>query len=216
MQSVLLIGSSGHAKVIFDAITRSHQYQVEGFLDDFLPRGQVILDRPILGKIDEILTVGITRGILAIGDNWARFQIMERIQKIMPAFEFIQVIHPSAVVATDVTIGPGTVILAGAIINSGSTIGSHVIVNTRATVEHDNVLADFSSVGPGATLGGYVRLGSHSSIGIGSCVRQKTTIDENVVIGAGAVVISNIEHGVVAYGVPAKPIRSRKRDEAYL
>ncbi len=46
--------------------------------------------------------------------------------------------HPSAVIASDVQIGPGCMICANVVVNTGSVIGANVILNTGCTVDHHN------------------------------------------------------------------------------
>ena len=72
------------------------------------------------------------------------------------------------------------------------------------------------SIAPGATLGGNVRVGGGSAISLGVGVIHGITIGEDTVIGAGAVVVRDMPPGVVAYGVPARVIRTRARGERYL
>ena len=79
------------------------------------------------------------------------------------------VVHPSAVVAPDVRIGVGTVVLAGSVINTGAALGDLVIVQIGATVDHDDVLEDGVQVCPGAVVIADVPLdvtavGSHAKI----------------------------------------------------
>jgi len=50
-------------------------------------------------------------------------------------------------------------------------------------------------------------VGDCSWIGIGACVKHGVTIGNNVIVGAGAAVVSNIPDNVPVVGVPAKDIR---------
>ena len=59
-------------------------------------------------------------------------------------------------------------IISGSIINRNTKIGKHCIINTGSIIEHDNELKDFSSTGPGAKLGGNVKIGKLSFVGLGS------------------------------------------------
>ena len=45
------------------------------------------------------------------------------------------------------------------------------------------------------------------------CVMPGVTIGDNVVIGAGSVVVKDIPSGVVAVGVPCKPVRKIGKKE---
>ena len=76
-------------------------------------------------------------------------------------------------------------------------------------------MAEFSSLGPAATTGGGVHVGAYSTIGIGATVVQEITIGEHTVVGAGAVVLHSLPREIVAYGTPARLIRSRRMGERY-
>ena len=54
-----------------------------------------------------------------------------------------------------------------------------------------------------------LKIGNNSGIGIDCEVYGPVTIGDGVIIGAGAVVIKNIEPYMVAVGVPAKVVKSR-------
>jgi acetyltransferase-like isoleucine patch superfamily enzyme len=56
-------------------------------------------------------------------------------------------------------------------------------------------------------------VGRGAWIGIGATIIDRVRIGEYSVVGAGAVVVSDIPAGVVAYGVPATVIREATADE---
>ena len=97
--------------------------------------------------------------------------------------------------------------MAGTVINSGCQIGKGVIVNTGASVDHDNIIGDFSHISVGAHLAGTVRIGSGVWVGIGAVVSNNLSITDDVIIGAGAAVIRNIEESGTYVGVPATMIK---------
>ena len=168
-------------------------------------------DSDLPGALD-----GVSKGIVAIGDNHRRLEIVERIQKLVKSFEFVTVIHPSAVVAKSVTLGAGTVVMAGAVINPGTKVGHHCIINTRASIDHDNQIEDFVSLGPGAITGGCVKIGRGTAIALGAKIIDGINIGAQTVIGAGATVLADAQDLVVAYGTPARVIRDRKAGDPYL
>ena len=106
----------------------------------------------------------------------------------------------------DVEIGQGTVVMANAVINAGARIGAHCIINTSAVVEHDNRIADFVHISVGAKLAGTVSVGKRSWVGIAACVSNNIHICDDCMIGAGAVVIKDIEESGTYVGVPVKKI----------
>lgn len=201
MKSVIIIGASGHGKVVADIIQKSGD-RVFGFLDDNAKLKNEFLGFPILGKIENYKRYkNIAEFIIAIGDAGVRSNISKKLQNV----KIYTAIHPTAVISSlDVSIGKGTVIMANAVINSGSHIGDFCIINTGAIVEHDNTIEDFVHVSVGAKLAGTTYVGKYTWIGIGAVVSNNLKICDNCVIRAGAVVIENITKSGNYQGVPAK------------
>ena len=144
---------------------------------------------------------------LGVGDNETRKTIYERL--VDHDIEIATLIHPSAVIGSNVKIAEGTVVMPGAVINAESRIGRGVIVNTAAVVEHECVVEDFVHLSPHVALAGRVRIGEQTHIGIGACVIQNIYIAQRCIVGAGAAVINHLPSRVTAVGVPARIIKER-------
>ncbi len=219
MQKIVVIGSSGHAKVVVDALQCEGRYSIVGLIDA-TQSGAEVLGYTTVGREDDLRRLSKDHGlegiVVAIGDNVVRARVIERLGAAHPQLGLVTAIHPSAVVANDVVIGDGSVILAGAIVNSGSTLGTGCIINTGASLDHDSRMADYSSLAPGALTGGNCRIGSCSAIGLGAVVKHGISIGDHTVIGAGATVLEDVESLRVAYGTPARVIREREVGEEYL
>ncbi len=212
---VVVFGAGGHAKVILDILAQQKRYKAVAVIDPAgraLDGGTTLLGVPVL----KTLPKRISRGIVAIGDNWLRSKVVGDILRELPLFEFVSAVHPSAVLANDIEPGAGTVIMAGACINLMSRIGSHCIVNTRAVVDHDCVLGDFSSLAPGVTLGGGVQIGQFAALGVGAACAHGLSIGGHAVVGVGAAIVRNVPANVVAFGVPCRVVRKRKPGDRYL
>lgn len=188
-------------------------------IDAFRTPGTEVFGYKILG--DESILVNetyqdITHGIVAIGDNWVRNIMVNKILQIKPGLIFLKAIHPSANIARGVIIGEGTVVMAGCIINSDTTIGRHCIINTNSSLDHDNRLGNFVTIAPGVTTGGNVVIDDFSSVSLGAKVIHKTIIGAHSLIGAGSLIVKNVESQSVWYGTPARLIRKRNIGEKYL
>lgn len=94
--------------------------------------------------------------------------------------------------------------MANAVINPGSRVGRGCIINTGATVDHDCVLEDFVHVSPGAHVAGSVFIGSRTWVGIGGIISNNLTICADCIVGAGAVVVRNIDQPGIYVGAPAR------------
>lgn len=217
---LLVIGSSGHASVVIEALTFQSEYEIIGLLDSFQPKGTQKHGHRVLGSAEDFASIAAVHSKLfffvAVGDNWRRDQLSSRISAEIPDAPFATVIHPHASVSKWAQIGGGTVIMAGAVVGPNCHVERGCIINTSCSVDHDCRLGAFSSIAPGAHLGGTVTIGSRTSIGIGSAVREKVVIGSDTVVGAGSVVLKQLPDKAVAYGVPARLTRYRSPDEKYL
>ena len=202
-KSVVIIGASGHGKVIADIIVNSDD-KVLGFLDDSDDvQGKKIIGFPVLGKIADFDNYRDCEFVIAIGNPYIR----EKISNELPV-KWYTAIHPTAVISSlDVEIGEGTVIMANAVVNPSARIGKHCIINTGAIVEHDNILEDYVHLSPNVTLAGIVKVGKSTHIGAGSCTKQVLNIASNCVIGAGSVIVKDITESGTYVGVPARKIK---------
>lgn len=199
-EKVIIIGASGHGKVIADIIEKSGD-SIIGFLDDNENLGEKFVSYPVLGNVDNYIKYLKCKFIIAIGNATIREKLSEKLCGV----EWYTAIHPTAVIANlDTTISEGTVIMANAVINSGAQIGRHCIINTGAIIEHDNKLDDFVHISVGAKLAGTVHVGRRTWIGIGATVSNNVNICNDCMIGAGAVVVKDINVSGTYMGVPAK------------
>jgi sugar O-acyltransferase (sialic acid O-acetyltransferase NeuD family) len=218
--NIVVIGSSGHAKVVIDIIEKEDKYSIVGLIDTFKEIGETSFGYRILGSEQSLpklfQSYNLCGGFIAIGDNWQRYLMAKKIKKMLPGFNFITIFHPSVQIARGVTIGRGSVLIAGAIVNSDSKVGNFCILNTKASLGHDSIMEDFSSLASNATIGANVRIGAFSAISLGANVLSKKSIGTHTIVGAGALVYDYIPAFCVAYGVPAKIIRKRRKGDEYL
>ncbi len=220
MKNIVIIGASGHGSMLLDCIERQGQYAILGFVDSFKKKGTVQNGFKILGcesDLPELIPKYDLHGvILAIGNNWTRKRMADRIIDIAPTLDFVTVIHPSALIGKDATIGRGSVVMPGAIINANSSMGEFCILNTNASLGHDSVMEEFSSIASGVCTGGNLVLGSFSAISIGANIIENITVGEHSIVGAGSLVLNNVDSYSVVYGSPARLVRKRQAADPYL
>lgn len=201
MEKIIILGAGGHAKVIAEAIIKSGN-RVIGFLDDEkLEDTEIYLGIKVLGKINDCINYKNYRFIIGIGNNKVRKEISNKYN-----LNWCTVIHPSAIVASDVKIGLGTVIMPGVVINPGTIIGNHCIINTSSSIDHDNIIEDFVHISPGCHLAGTVKVKENTWLCIGTIVKNNITITSNSVVGAGAIVIKDIVESGTYVGIPAHKV----------
>lgn len=196
--------------MVADILRLSEKFEIMGMIDDVNSdrHGTEFGGVPILGgceQFDKLRREGTTHLIVAIGDCSARRRLAQRADD--GGFILVKAIHPSAVIAGDVSIAGGTVIAAGAIVNPGARIGRNCIINTSAIVDHECVIGEAVHIGPGAQLGGRTVVGSGAWIGIGATIIDRVSIGQDSIVGAGAVITRDVPARMVVYGVPGKIIR---------
>lgn len=194
-----IVGASGHGKVIAD-IARQVGYEQIYFFDD--NKSVRSCGRyPVIGATNQIIDHSCDI-IIGIGNA----AIRERIQKKIEASggAMVTLIHPSAVIGEDVTLGAGSVVMAGAVINPGCKLGKGCIVNTCSSVDHDCILEDYVHIAIGAHVAGTVHIGNNTWVGAGATIINNINICADCMIGAGAVVCKSIIEEGIYIGVPAK------------
>ena len=194
MNRLMIIGAGGHGKVIADSAMKNGYTDIS-FIDDNA-KG-TCMGFPIVGTSADLeaLNDGRTDFIIGIGNNAIRKRIAEKY-----SLNWVTLIHPSAQIAFQVTVGKGTVIMAGAIVNACAEIGDHCIINTGAIIEHDNVIKDYAHISPGVKLSGTVVIGKNTWIGTGTSVMNNVAVCDDVIVGVGSVVVKDIKSKGTFYG----------------
>lgn len=198
-ERLIIIGAGGHGKVAADIAMRSG-YDEIFFLDDN-PEIRECLERPVIGRISD---ADKYQGgfFVAIGDPNIRETIQNRLES--QGKTLVSLIHPSVILGTGVTVGDGTIMMAGAVVNPCTAIGKGCILNTASSVDHDCRIDDFVHVSVGARIAGTVTIGTRSWIGIGASVINNVSIVPDCMIGAGATVVGPITETGTYIGTPAR------------
>lgn len=201
-KKLLIIGASGHGKVVADIALKMNKWSSISFLDDD-EAIKSVLGLEVVGKIDDSITyIKDCDFIVGIGNISTRRKVQERLEAEGASIPIL--VHPSAIIGEQVHITSGTVVMASVVINCCTIIGKGCIINTGATVDHDNLIGNYVHVSPGSHLAGTVTVGQESWLGIGSIVSNSVSIVSGCIIGAGAVVIRDIVEVGTYFGVPAR------------
>lgn len=206
---IIVLGAGGHAKVVIDTLLALGR-EIAGIADpDPETHGKDVLGVSVLGGEEAVEAraagdISLANGVGSTGDAGRRKDVFERFRD--KGYEFVSVVHPSAVVAAGVSPGHGAQIMAGAIIQPDCRIGENTVINTGAQVDHDCIIGDHVHVAPGAVLGGTVIVGAETHIGAGATVIQNTAIGDRCLVAAGAVVTEDLADGTKVAGVPARKI----------
>lgn len=200
MDKVILIGTGGHARSVYDAAL-SMKIEICGFLDEY--NVGECYGKPIFGtKPDQIPNYRHYKYFVAIGDIQARKRWYKYLKKMN--LEIINIIDDSAIISCSSILGEGNFIGKMAIINAGVKIGDNNIINTKALVEHDCIVGNHTHLSTNSVINGHVVVQDGVFLGSGAVCIDHVNIGEYTTIGAGSVVIKDIPENSVAVGIPAR------------
>jgi sugar O-acyltransferase, sialic acid O-acetyltransferase NeuD family len=203
-KDLIIIGASGHGKVIADIATKMERWDNILFLDDDDSINSCMGFKVIGKSNDAYQHLDHADIFVAIGNNSIRERILDKLEDAGASIPIL--IHPNAVIGIDVEIGVGSVVMAGVVINSSTRVGKGCIINTSSSIDHDNYIEDYVHISPRVSLAGSVHVGKSSWLGVGSVVSNNVKICSGSTIGAGAVVISQIFEIGTYIGVPARRV----------
>jgi acetyltransferase-like isoleucine patch superfamily enzyme len=112
------------------------------------------------------------------------------------------------------TFGIGTMIADGvAFVGSWTKFGEFVLALSPLSVGHDTVIGNFVTIHPSATISGHVVIEDEAVIGAGAVIvhgraDRPLRIGRGARIEAGAVVTTAVADRVIVGGNPARPYRS--------
>lgn len=206
---LILIGGGGHCKSCIDVIEQLGKHDIAGILDLPEKKGEKILGYEILGNdtdIQKYHDLGyeflITLG--QIKSATTRKKIFDKLELL--GAKISTIIAPTAYVSKHAKLNKGTIVMHNAFVNAGASIGINNILNSSCNIEHDVIIGNHCHISTGAFVNGDCKIGDEVFIGSHATVSSQVNIGTNVVIGAGTLVIKNIECNKKVVGVPAKNI----------
>ena len=220
MENIVLFGGGLHANVCIDIFEKMNRFNIVGIIDSQAEIGSTLFGYNVIGRQEEISELiqkhKIDAGFIAIGDNYSRKFVKDVISSLVTDFDFVNAIHPSVLIGKNVKLGVGIVMMAGVIVNPDAVVEDFCILNTGAQLEHNCFLGEYSHLSAGSLTGGKVTIGKFSTITLGVTIIDRITIGENTVVGSGSLVLKDLPDNVLAYGNPARIIRTRKPGERFL
>ncbi|MER1984580.1 MAG: 2,3,4,5-tetrahydropyridine-2,6-dicarboxylate N-acetyltransferase [Solibacillus sp.] len=124
-------------------------------------------------------------------------------------------IEPGAIIRDQVTIGDQAVIMMGAVINIGAEIGAKTMIDMGAILGGRATVGANCHIGAGTVLAGVVEppsalpvvIEDDVVIGANAVVLEGVRVGRGAVVAAGAIVISDVEPNTVVGGVPARVLK---------
>lgn len=209
MKNLYIIGAGGFGREVAWCVERindvTQTWNLKGFIDDNEKLwGKQEDEYLVLGGCEYLKQQKDAYAVCAVGNAKVRKQIIEKLSN--SGVQFATIVDPSVILSKSVSIGDGTIICAGTIATVDISIGKHVIINLDCTLGHDDIIEDYVTIYPSVNVSGNALIGERSEIGTGTQVIQGKKIVKNTIVGAGAVVIRDINESGTYVGSPARKI----------
>ena len=138
----------------------------------------------------------------------------------VPTLDYFNInarIEPGAIIRDKVKIGDNAVIMMGAIINIGAEVGEGTMIDMGAVLGGRAIVGKNCHIGAGSVLAGVIEppsakpviIEDNVIIGANAVIIEGVHIGKNAVIGAGAVVIEDVLDNQVVVGNPAKVVKDK-------
>lgn len=111
------------------------------------------------------------------------------------------------IIGDEVEICPNCLIGRGSL--SDTVIGDGTKLDGQVYVAHNAKIGKNCLLAAGTIVGGTANIGDQCWTGLHCSIKQKVRIGNNVIIGAGAVVLHDVADGDIVAGVPAKSIKEK-------
>ncbi len=210
MKNLGIIGAGGFGREMFatarEAVGYGETFTVKGFLDgnpsalDGFSGYPEIIGTPETYQIEEN-DVFIT----ALGSIAARRRCAAMIEE--RGGRFISVIHRSASIGPNVTVGDGSLVAHNVVLTADIKVGRHSCVFHGTVIGHDTVLEDFTHVYSLVSVGGGVRIAEGASVFPGARIVPRVEIGAGATVGIGSAVVRGVPPEVTVFGVPAERLR---------
>lgn len=209
---MLIIGAKGFAKEVLEILHQNNQLENLVFYDDVnddigdLLYGKFPVIKNIVDAKRYFKEVDL-KFTLGIGNPHLRKELCQKFSDI--GGEFSSTISKNTDIGSfGITIETGCNILSGVKISNDVKIAKGALIYYNCIIAHDCTIGDFVEISPSCSLLGRCIIYDNAQIGSGSIILPDVKIGSNVIIGAGSVVTKNLPDNVMAYGVPAKIIKS--------
>lgn len=210
MKDLIIIGAGGFGREVLEIALdiqeqkSENQWRVKGFITD-IPGD--FYEKDTLGYeiIDNISDHKISKNAVyafAIAD--IPFKIKTTEQFIRNGAEFINLIHPSAVIGRTVKMGVGNIISPRVTMTANINLGNFIRVGGGTSIGHDVKIGDYSSISGTCGINGYVELGQGVFLGSHATICPHAKIGAYASVGAGTIVLRRVKAETKVFGNPAK------------
>ena len=213
MKKIIIIGGRGNGTVIASLIEDINKveptYEIIGFLNDNFKTNEKINGYSVLGKINKItcykyLDCLFVYALISTNKAEERIKMFEELE--IPFENMVTLIHPSAVISDQATLGVGVIIMPNVTVSPNATVKEFTQIYANSVIGHDTEIEPFVFIANSSSIGSFIKIGEGAHIGSNATIRERVNIGKYSVIGMGSVVLNDIKSYTVNIGVPSKEL----------
>ena len=206
MKNLIIIGAGGMGRTFYDMARESigydEEYVIKGFIDDNLNALCEFENYPpILGTISGYLPQIGDVFVCSIGGVSRRKCIESIIER---GGEFITMIHSTARIGTNVTLGEGNLIGAFTTIAADAKIGDYNFIQSYTIVGHDVTIGSWNRIDSHVMCVGGITIGDETMIHTSAMLNHNVKIGDKAHIGACCFITKDVDAGATMFASPAR------------
>lgn len=211
MRNLILIGAGDMGIEVWSWIENAKGFGEEFMFKGFLDSNPNSLDpydycdSLVLGNEHDYVIDADDIFVCTIANPYIKEKVVGTIQS--RGGEFMNLIHKSVIQFKNIQLGKGIVVSPFCVISNNCRIGDHVSINISTTLGHDVKVGRFSQINSHCDITGHVNIGEKVFIGTSVCIIPKIEIGEGALLGAGSVVVKNVNISGSVFGNPAREIK---------
>lgn len=209
MKHLIIIGARGFGREVYDLFKECSYLHSEiecvGFLDDNRDALKGYDNYPpIISSVEDYNITDNDVFICALGDpKWKKHYSNIILEK---GGQFISLIHPTAFIGQNSSLGDGCIVCAYVRISCDIKIGNFNTFQPFVTAGHDVTIGDFNHFNTYSFMGGFVEINNGVTLHTGAIIHPHKKVMDGSIVGAGAVVLRNVKPNITVYGNPAKTL----------
>lgn len=196
-----ILGAGELGKQIANFALNDNHYTEVYFYDDFFSNDEIVGNSDKM--VEDYSKNLFDELIIGIGYNHlvAREEKFKAFKNSIP---FGKIVHSSCWTDPSAVIEEGCVLYPRSVVDKNVKISYNTIINLNCTIAHDTTIGSSCFLAPAVAIAGFCTIKAACFIGINTTIKDNLIIDDNVVIGAGSLVIRSILKKGTYFGNPIK------------